>query len=31
MAVRKNREVKNCWSIEKASVSWDCKDGFVNK
>ena len=31
MAVRKNREVKNCWSIEKASVSWDRKDGFVNK
>ena len=31
MAVHKNREVENCWSIEKGSVREDCKDAFVNK
>ena len=31
MAVRKNREKKNCWGIEEWSVSGDCKDDFMNK
>ena len=31
MALCTNREVKNCWGIEKESVSEDSKNGFVNK
>ena len=30
-AVGKNREVKNCCSIEEGSVIGDCKDDFVKK
>ena len=31
MAVRKNREAKNCWGTEKESVTGDWKDGFMSK
>ena len=31
MAMCKNREVKNCWSMEERSVTGDCKDDFINK
>ena len=31
MVAPKKTEVKNCWGIEKGSVSKDCKDGFMNK
>ena len=31
IAVGKNREVKNCCSIEEGSAIGDCKDDFVKK
>ena len=31
VTVRKNREVKNGWNVEKGNVGEDCKDRFVNK